>query len=183
MAVAGKKRRELNRKARQERKDKEGKTTEVAESAEKREERTAGSKRGRNDQRKIRQNPYRIRFFQGFPRRGTVGVVSSFPAPLHCVTPPSAPPLAGFMTGLKARGKLARDDGLLWYVAGFFMRWEYKEMERGCRSPGARERVTSYVFRVPSCQPSAKKKGTAEHAKSEPPRRQGREEGAWGQWQ
>ncbi len=31
----------------------------------------------------------------------------------------------------------ARDDGLLWYVVSFFMRWEYKETERGCRSPGA----------------------------------------------
>ena len=31
----------------------------------------------------------------------------------------------------------ARDDGLLWFVAGFFMRWEYKETERACRSPGA----------------------------------------------
>ena len=31
----------------------------------------------------------------------------------------------------------ARDDGLLRYVVGFFMRREYKETERACRSPGA----------------------------------------------
>ena len=38
--------------------------------------------------------------------------------------------------------RFARDEGLLRYVAGFFMRWEYKETERGCRSrgaPGARD--------------------------------------------
>ncbi len=43
-------------------------------------------------------------------------------APLRCTT----------------RGKLARDEGLLRYVAGFFMRREYKETERACRSRGAR---------------------------------------------
>ena len=32
----------------------------------------------------------------------------------------------------------ARDDRLLRYVAGIFMRWEYKETERDCRSRGAR---------------------------------------------
>ena len=69
-------------------------------------------------------------FFKASHDESTVGVVYSLPAPLHCVTPPSA--------GLGARGKLARDEGLLRYVAGFFMRREYKETERGCRSPGAR---------------------------------------------
>ncbi len=43
-------------------------TAEHAESAEKREERTTGSKRGRNDQRKIRQNPSKIPHFKVFPR-------------------------------------------------------------------------------------------------------------------
>ena len=61
-------------------------------------------------------------FFKASPDESTVGVVYSFPAPLHCVT----------------RGKLARDDRLLRYVAGFFMRGEYKGTERGCRSRGAR---------------------------------------------
>ena len=59
-----------------------------------------------------------------------VTVQNEIATPLRCTTPPLA--------GLKARGKLARDDSLLRYVAGFFMRWEYKETERGCRSPGAR---------------------------------------------
>ncbi len=83
-------------------------------------------------------------FFKLSPDGSTVEVVYSFPAPLHCVT----------------RGKLARDDRLLWYVAGFFMRWEYKETERGCRSPGARgaRRTSPLRFAKPL---SARGEGTA----------------------
>ncbi len=69
-------------------------------------------------------------FFKAFHDESTVEVVFSFPAPL----------LAGFKTGLGARGKLARDDGLLRYVAGFFMRREYRAREKDRRSPGAREK-------------------------------------------
>ncbi len=36
------------------------------------------------------------------------------------------------------RSECTRDDSLLRYVAGFSMRWEYKETERDCRSRGAR---------------------------------------------
>ncbi len=99
--------------------------------------------------------------------------------PLRCTTPPSA--------GLRARGKLARDDSLLRYVAGFFMRREYKETERGCRSPGApphpRHCVSPpllkargkggqrsvYTLLRRTGQPSAKKKGTAEAQRLLPP--------------
>ncbi len=45
---------------------------------------TAGSRRGSRDRRKIQQNPYRIRFFWGIPRRGTVEVVFSFLAGTMC---------------------------------------------------------------------------------------------------
>ncbi len=91
-------------------------------------------------------------FLGVFPDESTVEVVYSFPAPLHCVTPPSAPLLAGFKTGLKARGKLARDDSLLRYVADFLMRWEYKETERICRSRGALGAREQQSVR-PGCEP------------------------------
>ena len=51
------------------------------------------------------------------------------------------------------------------YGGGIIIAPEYKPAAKVSRSrgaQGARERVTSYVFRVPSRQPSAKKKGIAE---------------------
>ena len=99
------------------------------------EEGAAGSKRGSNDRCKIRQNPYRIRFFQGFSRRehcwGGVEfrwvrwatVQNEIATPLRCTT----------------RGKLARDDSLLRYVAGIFIAPEYKPAAKVFRSPGARD--------------------------------------------
>jgi len=74
VAVAGKKRRELNRQDAKDakRKDKEGKTTEGTEGKRQlagERDVTAGRKRGCRTRCKIKQNLYRIRFFQGFPRR------------------------------------------------------------------------------------------------------------------
>ncbi len=69
-------------------------------------------------------------FLGVFPDESTVEVVYSFPAGIM-----------GDGAECKMRSPLRqwadRDEGLLRYVAGFFMRWEYKETERGCRSPGA----------------------------------------------
>ena len=116
------------------------------------------------NRRGIPQNPYKIPFFKAFARREhcSGGVEFSvaydgrryrmqnvkckmqneIATPLRCTTPPLA--------GLKARGKLARDDRLLRYVAGFFMRREYKTRERDRRSPGARR--GSCQLSVVSCQ-------------------------------
>ena len=97
--------------------------------------------RGAGSGTKFDKIPTKFNFFGVFPdeallrwclvfwRAEWVTVQNEIATPLRCTTPPLA--------GLKARGKLPRDDGLLRYVAGFFMRREYRAMERGCRSPGA----------------------------------------------